>query len=522
MLILMAGSANQAICQVVISVKTLLEEMTNTSSVASWPQPAYTMKQASSYDRRSVGPDKPGWFANGDANQFIRKENHQGHTEYVMMDADGPGAIVRFWLTSLVKAGRLRLYFDHESQPSVEIPAYDLLKGGLNIGPTLLIPHSSYETDGKGGSTMYLPLPYQRHCKITVEFPDSTTSATPHYYQVNYRTYAAGTRVRTFSKADLTAYRSVIDESEAALWHPGVNDKGKQVKGQQTLAGGKEISFNLPKGSAAIRLLTIKVTPSRKEDRATALRNVVLKIVFDGQQTVWCPVGDFSGSGYGGYVLKSWYRDVGEDATMTSRWVMPYERDATLSLVNKSPFDVDVVLTAAVDKWTWNSQSLYFHASYKYGENIRDAKWDYDVNRIAAEDTTAPIEWNFVKIKGQGIYLGNTLAVNNHMHSWYGEGDAKVWVDDDPFPSEFGTGLEDYYNTSWAPVVVYQTPFANAPRADNPSSFGHNTFTRTRNLDGIPFKRSFTYNLEMLSWDGGTIDAATTVYWYGRAGAAEY
>jgi hypothetical protein len=107
------------------------------------------------------------------------------------------------------------------------------------------------------------------------------------------------------------------------------------------------------------------------------------------------------------------------------------------------------------------------------------------------------------------------------MNAWYGEGDAKAYVDNETFPSEFGTGLEDYYNTSWAPVVLYQTPFANAPRADNPSSFGHNAFTRTRNLDGIPFNTSFSYDMEMLSWTGGTIDASATTYWYGFKGAKD-
>ena len=117
-------------------------------------------------------------------------------------------------------------------------------------------------------------------------------------------------------------------------------------------------------------------------------------------------------------------------------------------------------------------------------------------------------------MQSKGVYLGNTLAVDNHMTSWYGEGDAKAYVDNEKFPSEFGTGLEDYYNTSWAPVVLYQTPFANAPRADNPSSTGFNTFTRTRILDAIPFTTGFSFDLEMLSWDGGTIDAAATTYWY--------
>lgn len=107
------------------------------------------------------------------------------------------------------------------------------------------------------------------------------------------------------------------------------------------------------------------------------------------------------------------------------------------------------------------------------------------------------------------------------MPTWCGEGDAKAYVDGESFSSGFGTGLEDYYNISWAPVVVYQTPFANAPGADQPSSTGHNTFTRTRNLDAIPFTLSFSFDMEMLSWDGGTIDAAATTYWYGFAGSAD-
>src|SRR6478609_7232923 len=119
---------------------------------------------------------------------------------------------------------------------------------------------------------------------------------------------------------------------------------------------------------------------------------------------------------------------------------MPYQRNATVTIINKAPFEVNANLSVIVSNWKWDSNSLYFHTTYKYEENIKDAKWDYDVSKVAAQDTAAPIEWNFVKINGRGIYLGNTLAVNNHMNTWYGEGDAKVWVDDDKFPSEFGTG----------------------------------------------------------------------------------
>ena len=135
-------------CQTTISVKTLLDEMTDAATVASWPAPAFVEKQSSSYDRKSVAADKPGWFANGDANQFIRQEEKNGHTEHVMMDAAGPGAVVRFWLTTVVKPGKLRFYFDNEPNASVEIPAYDLLRSDFNLGPALLNPHSSYEPNG--------------------------------------------------------------------------------------------------------------------------------------------------------------------------------------------------------------------------------------------------------------------------------------------------------------------------------------------------------------------------------------
>jgi hypothetical protein len=506
--------------QEVVSTATLLDEMTSLPSVARWPLHPYTMKQASSYDRRSVAADAPGWFANGDFNQFIRKEEKNGRTEYVMMDAEGPGAVVRFWLTTQVKAGQLRFYFDDAAEAAIEIPAYDLLQGGFHLGKGLLNPHSSYEPAGKGGNTLYLPLPYSRHCKITFECPDTTALKTSHYYQINYRTYAPGTKVKTFSRDDLTAYSAVIGKTEAALWTPPVYKGGREVSKHQAIAGGQQATLDLPAGGAAIRQLVIHITTADTAALEQAYRSTILQIDFDGQQTVWCPLGDFAGSGYGHKMISSWYRRLGADGTIVTRWVMPYQKTARITLINKAGFAVDASVTAAMERWHWDDRTMYFHTSYKYEAQIKDAKWDYDVTKVAARDTTAPIEWNFVKIRGRGIYLGNTLAVNNHMTAWYGEGDAKLWVDDDTFPSEFGTGLEDYYNTSWAPVVLYQTPFANAPRADNESSFGHNTFTRTRNLDGVPFSRSFGYDLEMLSWTGGDIDAAATVYWYGAPGAA--
>ncbi len=504
-----------------ITMQTLLMEMIDKESVVRLPKPFYVLKQFSSYDRKSVSPDKRGWFANGDFNQFMSEERKQEHTEYVMMDAEGPGAIVRFWLTTVVKPGKIRFYFDNEEKPSIEIPAFDLMKAGFNLGPALLNPHSSYEPEGKGGNTLYLPLPYQKRCKVTWEYPDTANMKTSHYYQINYRTYQPAANVKTFKMSDLVTVKTVLDKAESALWKPSENINGKEISLRQKIAGSKEATVDLPNGAAAIHLLTIKVATNDSNNYEKALRSVVLKIEFDNHQTVWCPLGDFIGSGYGGRPIKSWYRELNKDGRLISRWIMPYRKRGKITIINRAAFDVNIDLVAATSDWKWDDRTMYFHTSYKYEENVKDVKWDYDLNKIAKLDTAGPIDWNFTTIKGKGIYLGNTLAVYNHMNAWYGEGDAKAWADNDTFPSEFGTGLEDYYNTSWAPVVLYQTPFANAPRADNPSSFGHNTFTRTRILDGIPFNSSFKYDMEMLSWTGGSVDCSATTYWYGLPGTTD-
>lgn len=506
--------------QQMVTLPSLLTEMTDFTAVAKFPSPVYTEKQASSYDRKSVSPDKPGWFANNDHDQFIREENKDNHIEYVMLDADGPGAVVRFWLTTVVKPGTLRFYFDNEKKASLEVPSFDMMKAGLNLGPALLNPHSSYEPEGKGGNTLYLPLLYQKNCKITWQYPDSANKKTSHYYQINYRTYAPGTKVETFNINQLIKYKNIINKTEKTLWHPQVKE-GKQKSLQQTVEAGKEVKMILPEGKNALRMIEAFIKCNNQSDLEKAWRSVLLKINFDGQQTVACPLGDFIGSGYGGRKIESWYRALSQSGKLESRWVMPYKNKAIITIKNSASFSVQLNINVTTSSFAWDENTMYFHATYKYEENIKDAKWDYDLTKVAKQDSTAPIDWNFATVQGKGIYLGNTLSVNNHMKTWYGEGDAKAYVDNEAFPSEFGTGLEDYYNTSWAPVVLYQTPFANAPRADSTSSTGYNTFTRTRILDGIPFTEAFSFDMEMLSWDGGTIDAAATTYWYGFAGAKD-
>ena len=49
-----------------VTLESLLREMTDIESVAEFPVPGYVCLQQSSHDRRSVAPDRPGWYANAD------------------------------------------------------------------------------------------------------------------------------------------------------------------------------------------------------------------------------------------------------------------------------------------------------------------------------------------------------------------------------------------------------------------------------------------------------------------------
>jgi hypothetical protein len=49
---------------------------------------------------------------------------------------------------------------------------------------------------------------------------------------------------------------------------------------------------------------------------------------------------------------------------------------------------------------------------------------------------------------------------------------------------------------------------------------GHNVLTRTRNLDGIPFRKSLQFDIELMTWAPTDLMYAATTYWYAFPGAS--
>jgi len=493
------AEAEAAISGPPVTFAGLIAEMTDRESIARWPHPEYTCLQASSYDRRTVAPDQEGWFANDDHTQFIRNEVNEGRAERVMLDAEGPGCLVRFWLTTVQnKLGVLRIYLDGAASPTLTFPAYDLLTGSLNLRNPMVIPHPGYTPDGNGGNTLMLPISYAKHCKVTWE----EKGGGPRYYQINYRKYARGTKVETFTPERLEAARpAIVTAGEALLAPPAVT--GTRASLNATINAGTEASLDLPAGGAAVKQIQLRVTPDAGADVAAALRAMIVKIRFDGQDSVWCPASDFFGSGAGLNPLDSWYRTVATNGTMTCRWVMPYAKSARITLMNAGKHKAGVELGCVTGPWTWDERSMHFHTAWHYEGNLR---------------TPPAGDWNFVKLGGRGVYVGDTLSLYNEIATWYGEGDEKIRVDGEVLPSHLGTGTEDYYGYSFAPRGIMQTPFSNQIRVDQPMTQGHNVLTRSRNLDGIPFKQSLDFDIELISWAATRMIYAATTHWYAIPG----
>ena len=203
-----------------VTIGSLLREMADRSVLARYPAPEYRTRQASSYDRASVQPGEASWFANWDRSQFLRTDSVQGRREFVLLDADGPGAVVRFWATVADYGGQgtLRMYFDHDTVPAIEGEVLSLLSGGALAPAPLSASVSELTPYLQRGHNLYLPLPYARHCKITYESPSirepGKNSGECFYYNINYRTYAPDTQVKTFARAGLDACRA-LDRGEA-------------------------------------------------------------------------------------------------------------------------------------------------------------------------------------------------------------------------------------------------------------------------------------------------------------------
>ncbi len=487
----------------VISFASLLDEMVDRGAMARWPSPEFTCKQASSYDRRSKKPGNEDWFANQDWSNFIRAEKVAGkngdRTEYVMLDEAGPGAIVRIWAGGYTDKGVIRFYIDGAAEPVLSGTADEIIGGNKYFPKPLAAVHAR-------GRNLYAPIPYAKHIKITYDGPLPKPLSNPgnvgFWYNINYRTYPAGTKVESFSVTVLNAAKVRLTVISNKLLHPERYSPQPGEESTKSLSKDERpwvqrLTLKAAGGGAAVTEIKLHLAA---DDLEAALRETRISVRSDHQiHSVWCPVGDFFGSGVGINPFQDWWRRVEKDKTLTCYWVMPFREECIIELENISKRDLGrTICTVVTSPWRWDNRSLYFRANYGRNPAINTAKHS---------------DFNYITVHGRGVYMGDTLAVYNPVAAWWGEGDEKVWMDGESFPSHFGTGSEDYYGYAWGSTDLFSAPFHSQPRAGKRNQ-GHTTNTRVRCLDRIPFKKSLQFDMEIWNWAKTKADYSVITYFY--------
>ncbi len=458
-------------------------------------EPGVTCKQFSSYDRQTRIDEKGNrinWEANGDCGHFLRKNATEGN---VMAEMDGPGCITQIW--SANPGGTVRIWLDGEENPSIVIPMLELLSDQGQ--PPFNEPYSyqARPAPGNSASNCYFPIPYAKSCKIAVVGAEM-------YYHVDYITYPTGAPVVTLKLPLSAEQQKVCDEVAAQIRRnaPVLPQKLQkiQVTTHNIKPGGEGDLLRLPKsGGGVVREFSLSLASPDK----SLLRKAVLKIYFDEAQEpgVVTPLSEFFGTGWYATPFESLLCRIDDKGGMTSYFPMPFRKSFRASVTNmsKTPLTVSAVVQVAPASKAIQGPPMYFHAMYR------------------RENLGTTFDYPFVEnLFGAGRYVGTLLNIDNPQRGWWGEGDEKVWVDDDKFPSWFGTGSEDYFNDAWG-MHRHNRPYEGCPLIQEPD--GHHRKTsmyRWHILDSIPFSKQFTMTIENYykHWGRVPSDYSSVAYYY--------
>lgn len=500
-----------------MTIDSLVKEMIQRESLSYFPRNPYVHKQFSSYNPASKSPEKEGWFENFDMSHFIRVEEDAGRREFVMLDADGPGAIVRWWMTFYkAQNGVLRIYVDHDSIPVIEGSPNKLLSGDLLTKSPLAVSVQAGADIGEEGRdydhNLYVPIPFARHCKITYECDslvlryDYEGIKVPQgyyspdvFYNIGYRAYAKNITVESSSRQSLKEAGTLFDIAGKSLLNNQVNSVSNE-KFEKLILPGDSLVIELTEEKHAINQLMVDLEAN---DMQQALRSALLKVSFDGYQTIWAPIGEFFGTGYSLNPHKTWMNQRDENGRMESYWVMPFREKCALTIVNHGNENIKLKGSVGLIPYKWTTNSMYFGAFWHEYRHLktRDGKG-------------LPFDLNFIDIKGKGVYVGDQVTLFNNTYQWWGEGDEKIFVDGEPFPSSFGTGSEDYYGYSFARPESFSHPFLSQPEGTGNTNWGITVNMRHRSLDAIPFHTSISSNIELWHWANIRMNYALTSYFY--------
>lgn len=242
------------------------------------------------------------------------------------------------------------------------------------------------------------------------------------------------------------------------------------------------------------------------------MRNLRIEVFWDHADapSIRVPLSDF--------FCQAWHRhqpilsmpvNVNSNNGLNCYWPMPFKKHARFVVHNDGAEDCEAFFyTVNYTLEDVPDDACYLHAS-----------WRRENPTVPGRDLVIADE-----IKGRGHFVGCFLAWQQNSHGWWGEGEVKMFIDDDKeFPSLCGTGTEDYFGGAWG----FQEGDFSAPWLGFASVVGENRHCGARMSmyrfhvpDPIYFKNSLRVSCQCLGWRSGhrylqlQDDISATAWWY--------
>lgn len=248
-----------------------------------------------------------------------------------------------------------------------------------------------------------------------------------------------------------------------------------------------------------------------------AWRDLILQCYWDGEKeaSVEVPIGDFFCNGWCEPVnINSLPIVAAPRGGFNSYWRMPFKKNARITLKNEHYDDCIVYYQIDYVKKEFEQEILYFHSQFRRSNPVRKDKPHIILDNV----------------EGEGCYVGMYMAWQSNSCDWWGEGEIKIYLDeDDRYPSICSTGTEDYFGGAYNfeernEYSRYSTAFLGLPQVIRPDGLYQSQqrfgMYRWHIMDSIYFNEKIKIEIQPLGvrYDNQYMllqdDVATTAYWY--------
>jgi hypothetical protein len=275
------------------------------------------------------------------------------------------------------------------------------------------------------------------------------------------------------------------------------------------------------KGPAVIRHIWLTFSEARpnwlEANGSARPDEIVLRMYWDDNKepAVEAPLGDFFAAGFGQrHEIRSAPVQVEGGDGYNCYWPMPFFRHGIITITNEGKK---------------NGRSFYYHIDYTEGDQLlNNTAYFCSQYRNEFPEKTGH-DYLILDAEGEGQYVGTVMSVRSRSPFWFGEGDAKFYVDGEKKPTIQGTGTEDYFLMAWGLHEALFPYFGCTSMSSNFEDLGvEYCLYRWHIADPVRFTKSLRFEIEHKGWisadetESGKVeghveredDMATVAFWY--------